>query len=423
MAASCDVALDHSSPSWGMSHCVRQLLRSMLLEPCNLASIGHAIQLSSPTLLRLAITNILADEAAIKAIWSNKGASGNRCCLLCRNVVAMNRDLTSGQEYIVDVSCTDPARFDLASDHDIWASFDRLANEEDTLTKSAFDTLQQAVGLTYDAEGLLADMELRQHVRPTSTVMDWMHNFMVHGCANVEVHAFLACCKSRLGLGFADLKAFSAAAWKWPMAETLHLVKLHEVFSPARERSCSESFKCSASEMLKLFPVLRYFALTIVATTGRCNAEVTSMVYLCDVLDILLCWKRGAAVSRVSEKIGMFLEAHKAAYRCDLMRPKHHYMWHNAKQVERGINMDCWVHERKHRFLKKIAGHVSNTSAYECTVLARAVLEQTRMLSRFVSEDALSGKSRTAADSSLFGCSFCGGGKGHENQPHGGLRG
>ena len=57
----------------GVSACVRQLLRSMLLEPCNLASIGHAIQLSSPTLLRLAITNILADEAAIKAIWSNKG--------------------------------------------------------------------------------------------------------------------------------------------------------------------------------------------------------------------------------------------------------------------------------------------------------------------------------------------------------------
>ena len=382
----------------GVSYCVRQLLRSVLLQPTKLASIGSAIQLSSPTLLRLAITNILADEAALKAIWCSKGAGGNRCCLLCRNVVSLHASLTSDQSYIVDVSCSDPDRFDAASDRDIWASFDKLEQNKGTLTRNRFETLERAVGLRYDADSLLADKELRSHIKPSSsTTMDWMHNFLVHGIFSLEVHAFLVCCRAKLGIDFAALRTFASSAWLWPAAQNKH--KIDDIFTPSRERSCSDSFKASASELLMLFPMLRYFALIIVAPTKRCDKEVESLVSLCDVLDIFLAAKRGTKVRGVGDKLGTFLEAHKSAYNLQYLKPKHHYSWHNAKQLERSINLDCWVHERKHQALKRAAGCVKNTAKFEASVLSRCLQDQCRQLQGLKLGDGLSGNS--VADTGL----------------------
>ena len=263
----------------GVSFCLKQLLRSILLQPSNLASVGTAIQLTSPTLLRLAITNILADEAALKAIWCSKGAGGLRCCMLCRNVVSMHADLTSGQEYIVDVSCSDPSRFEATSDSDMWATFDKLAREKGRLTKGRFEELEKAVGMTFDPESLLADMELRQHLKPcSSTMMDWMHNFLVHGITNLEVHAFLSCCRQRLGLVFADLHLYAGAAWLWPAVQEKH--KIDDVFTTSREKSSTESFKSSASELLMLFPMLRHFGLTVVAPTKNATRK-SHLWWLC----------------------------------------------------------------------------------------------------------------------------------------------
>jgi len=43
----------------------------------------------------------------------------------------------------------------------------------------------------------------------------------------------------------------------------------------------------------------------------------------------------------------------QAAWGADHMRPKHHYLWHNALQAARGVSMDCFVHERKHQLAKQ----------------------------------------------------------------------
>ncbi len=65
--------------------------------------------------------------------------------------------------------------------------------------------------------------------------MDWMHNFLVNGIANLEVWAFLRACKAELGLTFAQLDKYVKAAWTWPCAQATH--KINEVFTASRERS------------------------------------------------------------------------------------------------------------------------------------------------------------------------------------------
>jgi hypothetical protein len=44
----------------------------------------------------------------------------------------------------------------------------------------------------------------------------------------------------------------------------------------------------------------------------------------------------------------------KAAWGVENMRPKHHFLWHNASRIAEGaLRLDCFVHERKHQTAKK----------------------------------------------------------------------
>ena len=79
--------------------------------------------------------------------------------------------------------------------------------------------------MSFDPHALLADASLRDYLKPASaTTMDWMHNFLVNGVANLEFHLFLEKAKSELGLRYVDLHNFVVAAWRWPQWQSTHKV-------------------------------------------------------------------------------------------------------------------------------------------------------------------------------------------------------
>ena len=250
----------------GMSCCIKLLLRKILMAPCNLASVGVTVVIESPVLLRAALTNLLADESALKSVWRFKGAAGLRACGLCRNVMSLRSELVDGQTYLVDVSCSDSSKFVLCTNEDVWEAHDRLEAAVGHMTKGDFDRFEKASGINYSSEGLLADKELRTMIGPASvTTMDWMHNFLVHGIANLEVFGFLRQCRLLLGIKFEQINTYVTADWCWPKSQSRH--KINEVFTAARERASSEAFKASASELMMAYPLLRKFAQDVVAPT------------------------------------------------------------------------------------------------------------------------------------------------------------
>ena len=242
----------------GISQCTRQLVRTMLLDPCNMAGVGFALTLSTPTLVRAQLRYFIADEAALKAVWSSKGAAGCRCCLLCKNVVSINSGLADevgSEDYLVNVSCAEVERFDMATDADIHSAFDRLARDAGRLKVGAFKQLEKAVGFTYNADSILADQDLRALAPPASiTYMDWMHNMVQHGTANVEFELFLRRCKETLGIRYAHVNTFVTAAWVWPANQSNH--SIDSVFTQSKEKTapanpsvrllqkCSWFFRC-----------------------------------------------------------------------------------------------------------------------------------------------------------------------------------
>ena len=79
----------------------------------------------------------------------------------------------------------------------------------------------------------------------------------------------------------------------------------------------------------------------------------------------------------------VFMRAHLAAYGVDLVKPKHHFLFHNGIQFRDRtgrVVVDCFVHERQHQIAKAAANPIKNTVAFEASVLGKVLLAQLRQL-------------------------------------------
>ena len=376
----------------GISNCFRLLLRSVLFAPCHAEGIGFAIDLGRPRLIRLKIRNILADESALKAVFGCKGAAGIRPCLLCRNIVSLNSNMTEGQHYLVDISCSDAGLFHPATDATILQLYDNLAERRPHVSKTAFEKLQKASGFSFCEHGLLSDADLRPHVPPSTYTMDWMHNFLCHGVASIEIGVFLQKCKDECGITHAHLQAFVQSDWKRPKFHNVHSIA--DVFSATRQKGATEGFRGSAAEILMVFPLLRHFTTKVVLPTHKIDVACGSFLKMCHVVDEFLKLKVGRSSNQqVLELLKQFLDLHKACYGTDWIKPKHHFSFHNILSLQDDrVWLDCFVHERKHQVVKGAGTAIKNTSAYESSVLGRVLLEQWRQLQGCKLSDTLLGR-------------------------------
>ena len=135
----------------GLSCVLKHFLKEMF-EGADSFSNGVAFEAEVPLMIFAKLSNLLADEAALKASFQTKGHSGLRPCLLCKNVV-MKGELrlhdATGYLVSIDVHCL--SLCDKASDADIWASADMLARSP----KGELDKLEKATGLKHHETGFL----------------------------------------------------------------------------------------------------------------------------------------------------------------------------------------------------------------------------------------------------------------------------
>lgn len=131
----------------GLSNCFRLLVRSLLLDPLAAASAGFALDLGGGArLIRLRISSVVGDEAALKSVWNSKGAAGTRPCFFCGNCVSMSSQLAAQSPDLIDISCSDPSLFQLCEDADVWSAYDHLAAQQPRLNRTDFAILEQASG-------------------------------------------------------------------------------------------------------------------------------------------------------------------------------------------------------------------------------------------------------------------------------------
>ena len=220
--------------------------------------------------------------------------------------------------YLVDISCSDCERFDPMTDADLWRAFDILSEMKAMgVGRTAFEKIEKSQGVGFNAEGLLADRELRDLAPPSTYARDPMHTMLANGVVNVEIFAYLrALAKAFPAFSYKTLQEFCKADWKSPKARLKS--NIASVFSDARESASlkDHTFKAGASEVLTVLPLLRRFVEVIVAPSGCLPAETASFLSVCKVVDAMQAAKRDGPQQRMGpmrNEIATAFRLHKAA--------------------------------------------------------------------------------------------------------------
>lgn len=352
------------------------------------AALGIPLTLRGQTGLFFAqIALVIADEAALKSCWNLKGASGTKPCFFCQNVTLHHLKLhehdATGR--LQSHTQTDVSKLALETDGSVVEACRHLEREAAiATTKARLDRVEKALGINHMEGHPLSSQELAVHLRGgpiTVTQMDWMHIYCVSGIFNTE-GGYLMDSMKDAGFRFPDLDRY-----------------LQEFHFPKQIGSRGTSgcrvlkgydggeLKCSASESLSVYVMIRLMLMQLVPNNAPADLAVAVLSFyaLANVLDLLLLCKfvGGVAPSLLQEAICNHLDLRLRAFGPGKCQPKCHYAMHLASMLASQPLLTCWVHERKHKELKRYGSDSSNanrTTGYEKGLLQQCVLNQLEVM-------------------------------------------
>ena len=328
------------------------------------------------------LSMLLQDGGAHKAVWHCKGESGTRLCMLCKNLVAVSSGLVDADAkniLICDVVFEHELAF--ASDKEVRGAIERLKRFRITETNPDYQLRSQAIGFSLHEHSLLCDMDVTGIVQPASQYChDWMHGAFRCGVFNVVLFRFIDAVKQVAPTIWAVLHDY-VAKWNWPCATKATASRLAEHFGPARAKSHMHAgvFKCQASDGLSLLPVLTYMTETVIRRIPGVNSNACdALVAVGDLVNSLQALKFGlTSAQQMRERVTTLLSAVVASGWREHLIPKFHWCIHFASTVERwGCSPTCWVHERKHKMVKRYSADIQNTRSYSMSVLSEVLSQQ-----------------------------------------------
>ena len=323
--------------------------------------LGHGF----PPILFACISTVIGDEAALKSCWSIKGASGSKPCMYCQNVVLHHLGLHPHSDL-------DTSKLALETDDSVLQGARSLAEAFGTISRAQFEKMEKAPGIVHTGGPIAV------------TQMDWMHIYCVSGVFNTEGGFLMARLKDA-GLRWQDLDAY---------LQTFQFPKQLRAKGTSGSQTLrgydGGDIKCSASEALSVYPCFRPMLMQLVPPNAPLSTQeaVFSFYALADVLDLLVRDKQcgGVTPDQLEAAVKRHLRLRVAAYGPENQQPKVHYAMHLANMMKIQSVLTCWVHERKHKELKRFANDTHNanrTTGFEKSLLQMAALSQAESLQSF----------------------------------------
>ena len=315
----------------------------------------------------------IADEAALHAMYGCKGSSGLRPCLLCVNVYnpmygseIVERDPSRTS---VCQSCSDIDLCKRASTDVLQAVATKLKSSHATLGVGAFKELEIRLGWKFQPHGVMYDEKFKYRLCPSKIlVFDWMHILFVGGVFNNHGGLLL---RSLRTLKISPERVGNyVKMWHWPHHISVGVCP-GDVFNEDRLRSsmAKGELKCTASEGLSLVAVLAQFCEGLL--THRCSDVRKHARCFLDLAKVVSCivlsGRQLTDRSVLKTRAKCHLDSFKAVYSEDECVPKFHYLLH-LSTFESMPN--CFVHERKHKNIKRWANQLFNTTGdWDASVL------------------------------------------------------
>ena len=236
--------------------------------------------------------------------------------------------------------------------------------------------MEKSRGMKYNPHGILADIPLRQIFKPSQTTRDPMHVVLANGVMNVEIYLLLeGLRRDMFNFNYKVMEEYVASDWRFPRKAT----SLTYAFHQGRETASRKAgmFKASASEILRLYPILRNFVLVVASPAALAPDECKSFLALCRVVDCMQTTKWNVTDDNLRDldaNINVYRAEHCRVYGRDWIRPKHHYLFHITKVPRmHTFWMDCFTHERKHQMIKAAVESIDQLSSYETSCLEMVI--------------------------------------------------
>lgn len=176
-----------------------------------------------------------------------------------------------------------------------------------------------------------------------------------------------------------------------------------------KRTSSSGDLKCSASELLSIYAVIRLMVCVCCPehNNRECSLAVRSFLAGCHVLDLLTKTVSGRVTPPELEfAIKTHCQLRLLAHGPAKYQPKMHYVRHIPQHLSSHPRLfSCFAHERKHKTLKKFANDSHNhnrTTAFEKGLLQEVVLLHATQLGGDESVISFGLKSPKAASNDLI---------------------
>ena len=375
----------------GWTAIANKLMELTFLGPHSIADAGVVIKLaadSAPRIVFFEMYALIGDAPALQSFMGSKGVSAVVPCPFgCSNVTSTTSTIVAHDDsgVLVDTTCSDKSKLLRATNEHVWEKFDELEALQPTrITKALFIRMDMSAGLSYVPNGVLANRALRRYVRPADAIaVDPMHVLVSNGLVNFEVFELFKSCG--WGVCYDSMRTLAAANWRSPkFRRGIDIKRPFDAPHQKASDSDTRTFKCQASELLTVMPLVRYFVDSVIARDGSRNREVESFRSAHDLLSLTMESKARGNVEpdRLDRAGSRHLEAFKGAYGTDALKPKHHADMHigdNARKFNRIA--DCFTQERKGGSIKAAADSIDFTDRYERTTFLRVVHGELRALS------------------------------------------
>lgn len=340
---------------------------------------GVKLDFADGTSVRLFATLhlVLQDGAAHKQVFCLKSDTGLKQCIGCRNVYARDRGIVDEEAGAGLLTCAsvNGQDLDFATVADVRSTVQRLAEFKRDLPDKLFKLREMACGFNHSRYNLLLNPLLDTVVKPvTHFAHDWMHTMVVNGVWNTIMYVLILAL-TKAGQADAPNQIGSyVRMWTLPARSSSTSLPMAGAFATSRWKSSSKAkqFKCTASEALSMYPIIRAYIVGVFLRAEVCATECQAFVDCCAVMDLLCSQLHGGvAVSRLKEAVDKFLQACVGAGWGDYLHPKFHWTIHLVLELQRySFLLSCWVHERKHAMVLRYLRDLRNTSNYETSILS-----------------------------------------------------
>ena len=362
------------------------------------------------------LSMVVQDAEAHAFAFDWLGAGSAKCCPLCWNIVSKNCNLVHDPTgTTIPVWTADTSLFKLMSRRLFRRIQNSLKDTAETKSNTKLLEKQSELGFKYNPHSWLQDEGLDVNAMDV-IAFDVMHCWCQGGAWEIELVAGLDEL-SQYGHGGRELHVY-LQKFQWPRAYASgkDLCK-GSVYERAKPKDCKPTG--SASEFMSAGPAIRKWLEDVIKPKGLCPLHVASLLRCIDVLYLLSQIHTGHVTSKMlAEALAIHYAAHVIAYGYTLFVPKHHFMLHIPAQLDKfTMLIMCYVHERKHKVVKRWAVPLCPTKGNnrslleECTLahikalqdplLKPCLLEQVKAEPNVVA--ALKDNGFTSADTALTG--------------------